>query len=75
MFLLTSRYGEEIALRALRYFVSFAFNVSLVLERIPCAKLAKYRKARGVGRFLRRPPLHVVFWEWLTGLCWTSFMR
>jgi len=39
------------ALRALRYFASFAFNVSLFLERIPCAKLAKYRKARGVGWF------------------------
>jgi hypothetical protein len=38
----------------LRYFASFAFNVSLFLERIPCAKLAKYRKARGVGWFLRR---------------------
>ena len=47
MLVLTSRYGEETALRALRYFASFAFNVSLFLERIPCAKLAKYRKARG----------------------------
>jgi hypothetical protein len=54
MLVLTSRYGEETALRALRYFASFAFNVSLFLERIPCAKLAKYRKARGVGWFLRR---------------------
>jgi len=49
MLVLTSRYGEETALRALRYFASFAFNVSFFLERIPCAKLAKYRKARGVG--------------------------
>src|SRR6185503_13755411 len=52
MLVLTSRYGEETALRALRYFASFAFNVSLFLERIPCAKLAKYRKARCVGWFL-----------------------
>src|SRR6185369_11757648 len=28
MLVLTSRYGEETALRALRYFASFAFNVS-----------------------------------------------
>ena len=34
-------------LRALR------FNVSFFLERIPGAKLAKDRKARGVGWFLR----------------------
>ena len=54
MLVLTSRYGEETALRALRYFASFAFNVSLFLERIPCAKLAKDRKARGVGWLLRR---------------------
>ena len=40
-------------LRALRYFASFALDVSLFLEQIPCAKLAKYRKARGVGWFLR----------------------
>src|SRR5438046_2807240 len=60
MLVLTSRYGEETALRALRYFANFAFNVSLFLERIPCAKLAKYRKARGVGWFLRRAALHVV---------------
>src|SRR6185369_17567586 len=51
----TSR--EETGLRALRYFASFAFNVSLFCERIPCAKLAKYRKARGVGWFLLRAVL------------------
>ena len=49
MLVFTSRYGEETALRALRYFASFAFNVSLFLKQIPCAKLAKYRKARGAG--------------------------
>src|SRR5258707_74018 len=38
-------------LRALRYFASFALNVSLFLGWIPCAKLAKYRKAH--KRFLR----------------------
>ena len=54
---LTSRYREGTALRALRYFASLAFNVSPFLERIPCAKLAKYRKARGVGWFLRRDAL------------------
>ncbi|HXU38617.1 MAG TPA: hypothetical protein VN937_19840 [Blastocatellia bacterium] len=27
MLVLTSRYGEDTALRALRYFASFAFNV------------------------------------------------
>jgi len=52
------------ALRALRYFASFAFNV--FLERIPCAKLAKYRKARGVGRFLRRTPIQLMFRQ----MCW-----
>src|SRR6185369_16878852 len=62
MLVLTSRYGEETALRALWYFASFAFNVSLFLERIPCAKLAKDRKARRVGWFLRRAAR--------TGLSW-----
>src|SRR2546423_13560821 len=45
---LTSRYCEETALRALRYFANFAFNVSLFLERIPL------RKARKVPQSSRR---------------------
>src|SRR5438046_6204353 len=45
---LTSRYHEETASRALRYFASFAFNVSLFLERIPL------RKARKVPQSSRR---------------------
>jgi len=44
---------EETALRALRYFANFAFNVSLFFERIPCAKLAKYRKACKVPQSLQ----------------------
>jgi hypothetical protein len=49
MLVLTSRYREETTLRALRYFASFAFNVSLFLERIPFAQSSpKDRKARGV---------------------------
>src|SRR6185369_2691167 len=43
------------------YFASFAFNVSLFLERIPCAKLAKHRKARGLGWF-RRTALTLHWW-------------
>jgi hypothetical protein len=41
MLVLTSRYREETALQALRYFASFAFNVSLFLERFLLRKARK----------------------------------
>jgi hypothetical protein len=55
MLVLTSRYREETALRALRYFASFAFNVSLFLERIPFAQSSqRTAKLAASGWFLRR---------------------
>jgi hypothetical protein len=42
-------------LRALRYFASFAFNVSLFLERIPFAQSSqRTAKLTAAGWFLRR---------------------
>jgi|SRR6185369_8904271 len=78
----TSRDGEETALRALRYFASFAFNVSLFLERIPYAKLASTAKLAASGGFQGRPPLQPVRvdppnppnpWPTLCDLSWPGF--
>ena len=49
MLVLTSRYSEETTLRALRYFASFALKYLSFSSGFLCAKLAKDRKARGVG--------------------------
>jgi hypothetical protein len=55
MLVLTSRYREE---TALRYFASFAFNVSLFLERIPFAQSSqRTAKLTAAGWFLRRAAL------------------
>jgi hypothetical protein len=54
MLVLTSRYREETGLRALRYFASFAFNVSLFLERIPFAQSSqRTAKLTAAGWFLK----------------------
>jgi hypothetical protein len=50
MLVLTSRYREETALRALRYFARLCVQrISLSRADSFCAKLAKDRKAHGGG--------------------------
>ena len=60
MLVLTSRYREETALRALRYFASFAFNVSLFLERIPFAQSSQRTAKLGVSKE-GRPYWFIIF--------------